>query len=239
VGAIVPVVERERAREALLAPRLVPLPVHPPAVAREPAARAEREPDVHAEPEARRLGGDVLAELADLEHGGDPAAQELGHGEVDARAAGVVVLGAVADGQGLEQPRVEELGAPRVLDERPIERGARDVGVGRDQPGGEDPVPRVHRLVGAPLEGGPDQDDAVALDHHVAVAEQPVAAAVERDDVAGADQGAARRAQERSPSPKSASWRPSGRRMPAMASKSGPPRKRSRASAIGRSCWVT
>ena len=102
------------------------------------------------------------------------------------------------------------------------------------------PVAGVDRLIGVALEPGSRThlDDPVALHDDRAIAEEAVTAPVERDHVAGVNQDA-RHAQPSSPSPKSPSWRPSGRRIPAMVSKSAPPRKWSRASAIGRSCWVT
>ena len=154
VCAVVAVVEGQRPREPLAAALLVPLPVDAPAVLREPAARAEREPEVDAEAEVRRALDDVLAELADLEHGGHAAPEQLGHREVDAGAAGRLVLGAVADRQRLEEARVVELGPPRVLDERPVERRARDVRVGRDETGREHPVAGVDGLVDLALERG-------------------------------------------------------------------------------------
>ena len=149
VGAVVALVERERPREALPATRLVPLPLDPPAVRREPATRAERQAEVDAEAEVPRPLDDVIAHLADLEHRGHAAPEQLGHREVDAGAARRLVLGAVADRQRLEEARVVELGPSRVLDERAVERRARDVGVGRDETGGQHAVarrPRSRRL---------------------------------------------------------------------------------------------
>ena len=133
VRAVDAVVKGEGPRQALTAALLVPLPVNAAAVLREPAPGAERESEVDPEPEVPGALGDVLAELPDLEHGRHAASEELGHGEVDTRPAGRLVLGAVAHRQRLEEARVVELGPAGVLDERPVERGARDVGVGRDQ----------------------------------------------------------------------------------------------------------
>src|SRR5262249_26533149 len=73
-----------------------------------------------------------------------------------------------------------------VLDEGAIEGRAADVGVGGDEPGREDAIGGVHRLVDAAVEARPHVEDAVTLDHHHAVSEESVATAVEGDDVAGA-----------------------------------------------------
>ena len=213
VGAVEAVVKGQRPREPLTPALLVPLPVDAPTVLREPPSRAEGEPEGDAEAEVRRALDHVLAELADLEHGGHSAAEQLGHREVDAGAAGRLVLGAVSDRQRLEEARVVELGPSRVLDERPVERGARDVRVGRDEAGREHAIAGVDGLVDLALERGlrADVHDPVALEDDRAVPEEPMAAAIEGDHVTGVDQDAARRGHARSPSPKSPSWRPSGR----------------------------
>ena len=213
VGAVEAVVEGQRPREPLAAPLLVPLPVDAPAVLREPAPRSEGQRAVDAEAEVRGALGHVLAELADLEHRGHAAPEQLGHREVDAGAAGRVVLRAVSDRQGLEETGVVELGPPGVLDERPVERGARDVRVGGDEAGREHTVARVDGLVGLAPERRPRADvhDPVPLEDDRAVPEKTMTAALEGDHVAGVDQGAARGGHERSSSPKSASCRPSGR----------------------------
>ena len=96
VRAVEAVVEGEGPRQPLAAPLLVPLPVDAPAVLREPAPRAEGEPEVDAEAEVPGALDDVLAELSDLEHRRHAAPEELGHREVDAGAARRLVLGAVA-----------------------------------------------------------------------------------------------------------------------------------------------
>ena len=116
---------------------------------------AERLAHVHAHPVVRRALDHVLAERADLHHRGDAAAQHLGHREVDAGAARLLVLGLGAHGQHLEQPRVPELRVAAVLDERPVERRAGDVGVGRDQPRRDDAVRRLDGLVHPPSNRGP------------------------------------------------------------------------------------
>ena len=113
VGALVALVERDRARQTLAPSRLVPLPVDAPAVLREPSPRAEGEPEVDPEPEVPGALDDVVGELADLEHGRHPAPEQLGHREVDAGPARLRVLRAVADRQRLEEPRVVELRAAR------------------------------------------------------------------------------------------------------------------------------
>ena len=133
VGAVESVVEGQRPREALAAAFLVQFPVDAPAVPREPSPRPEGKPEVDAEAEVRGALGDVLAQLPDLQHRCHAAPEQLGHREVDAGPAGRLVLGAVADRQRLEEARVVELGPAGVLDERPVERGARDVRVGRDE----------------------------------------------------------------------------------------------------------
>ena len=84
-----------------------------------------------------------------------------------------------AHGQHLEEPRVPELGIAPVLDERPIEGRAGDVGVGRDEAGRDDAIDGVDRLVDRPVEARAHVEDGVALDDDHAVPEQAVAAAVE------------------------------------------------------------
>ena len=162
---------------------LVPLPLHALAVAREPPARPERLAHVDAQAVVRRALDHVLAQRADLHHRRHAAAQQLGHREVDAGAARFLVLGLAAHRQHLEEPRVPELRVAAILDERAVERRARDVGVGRDQAGRDDAVRRVDRLVHPPVEARADVEDAVALDDDHAVPQQPVPLAVEGDDV--------------------------------------------------------
>src|SRR6185436_149054 len=118
VRAIDAIVKGERPGQSLPAALLVPLPLDAPAVLREPAPGAEREPEVDPEPEVPGALGDVLAELADLEHGRHAAPEELGHGEVHAGPARRLVLGAIAHRERLEEAREVELRAPGVLDER-------------------------------------------------------------------------------------------------------------------------
>ena len=130
VGAVVPLVQLDGPGEPLAALLLVPFPLDPPAVAREPAPGAEGEPHVHAQAVVRGAGGDVLAGAADLHHGGDAAAEELDHREVHARARRLLVLRRAAHRQELEEPGVVELRIAAVLDERAVERRAADVRVG-------------------------------------------------------------------------------------------------------------
>ena len=192
VGAVVLVEELHRPGEPLASRLLVPFPRHAAAVAREPAARAKRQPHVDAQPVVRGALDDVGAHGADLHAGRHPAAQQLGHREVHAGAAGRLVLRLAAHGQHLEEARVPELRAAAVLDERAVERRAGDVGVGGDEARRQHAVARVDRLVRGALERAADVDDALALDENDAVAQQAVAAAVEGDDPAGADRGAPR-----------------------------------------------
>jgi len=195
VRAVVALVELDRSREPLPTLLLVPLPLDPPAVAREPAPGAEGQPHVDAQAEIRGARDDVLTGAADLHDGGDAAAQELGHREIDASPRRILVLRRAADRQELEEPGVIELGIAAVLDERAVERRAADVRVGRDEPGRQDEVAGVDDLrVGSDRRGLPraDRDDAVALDDHGSVAQQAVSAAVEGDDVTGVDGGATR-----------------------------------------------
>src|SRR5262249_58325115 len=100
---------------------LVPLPLDPPAIAREPAAGAERE--AHVDPQAEVAGArhDVLAGAADLHHGGDAAAEQLDHREVDARAGRLLVLRRAADRQELEEAGVVELPIAASLAERAVD----------------------------------------------------------------------------------------------------------------------
>ena len=112
VRAVPAVVERQRPRQSLASAVLVPLPVDTSAVLREPPSRSEGEPEVHPEADVPRALQDVVSELADLQHGRDASAEQLGHREIDARAARRLVLGAVADRQGLEESRAVELGPP-------------------------------------------------------------------------------------------------------------------------------
>src|SRR2546428_260056 len=128
----------------------------------------------------------------DRQAGGDAAPQQVGHGEIDAGAPGLLVLRLAADGQHFEQPRVPELRAAAVLDERAIEGRARDVRVGGDESRCQHAVARVHRLVDLPLAAAADVNDAVALHDEHAIAQQAVTAAVEGDDPARSDRGAAR-----------------------------------------------
>src|SRR5262249_43581574 len=174
---------------------LVPLPLDPPAIAREPAAGAEGESHVDAQAEVAGARDDVLAGAADLHHGGDAAAEELDHREVDARAGRLLVLRRAADRQQLEEAGVVELRVAAVLDERAVERRAADVRVGRDEPGRQDRVSGIDDLDVAHGRRGaarPERNDAVAVDDDGAVAEQAVAAAVEGDHVTGVDGGATR-----------------------------------------------
>jgi hypothetical protein len=191
VRAVVLFHEARGLSQARLPGRLVPFPRDPLAVAREPAAGAEREAFVHAQPELLGALGHVLALAADVEHGRDAAPEQLGHGEVDARPGALFVLRAVANGQVLEESRVPELRAAAVLDERAIERRAAEVRMRADEARGEDAVARVHGLVDRSVGAGTHVDDGLAFDHHHAVAEQAVAVAVERNDPSGFDRGAA------------------------------------------------
>ena len=68
------------------------------------------------------------------------------------------------------------------------------MGVGRDQPGRDDAVARVDRLVHRAVEARTDREDVVALHHHDPVPQEAMAAAVEGEDVAGPDRGALGRA---------------------------------------------
>jgi hypothetical protein len=61
------------------------------------------------------------------------------------------------------------------------------MGVGGDEPGCQDTVSCINRLVHDAIEGAADVRDPLALHDHDAVAEEPVAPAVEGDDPAGAD----------------------------------------------------
>src|SRR5262249_61777434 len=124
--ASVPLVDPEGPGEPLAPLLLAPPPADPPAVAREPAAGAEGKAHVDAQPEVAGSGDDVLAGAADLHHGRDAAAEQLGHREIHARARRVLVLGRAADGQELEEPGVVELGMAPVLDARAVERRAAD-----------------------------------------------------------------------------------------------------------------
>jgi hypothetical protein len=174
VGAVVALVELDGPGEPLASLLLVPFPLDPPAVAREPAPGAEGEAHVHAQTVVRRAGRDVLAGAPDLHHRGHAAAEELDHREIHARARRLLVLRRAADRQELEEAGVEELGVAAVLDERAVERGAADVRVGRDQPGCQDRVAGVDGLdVGPGRRGlsGSDGDDAVAFDDHGTVAQ--------------------------------------------------------------------
>src|SRR5207253_5858873 len=195
VGAVVPLVELDRPGEALAALLLVPLPLDPPAVAREPAAGAEGEAHVHAQAEVRGACDDVLAGAADLHHRRHAAAKQLGHREVDARPRGFLVLRRAADRQELEEAGVEELRVAAVLEERAVERRAADVGVRRDEPGRQDRVAGVDGLEVGPDGRGTsraDRDDTVAVDDDDAVPQQAVSAAVEGDHVTGVDGGTTR-----------------------------------------------
>src|SRR5207245_3693973 len=82
-----------------------------------------------------------------------------------------------------------------VLDERAVERRAAYVGVGADEPRRQDTVAGVHPLVGRALVGPADVHDAVALEHHLPVAQDAVLPPVERDDPARPNRESARHAQ--------------------------------------------
>jgi hypothetical protein len=196
VGPVGARVEREGALETLPPLRLVPLPHYAPPVAREPAAGAEREPQVHAQPVARGALDHLLAEPADLHDGRDPAPQQLGHREIDAGTAGLLVLSPAPDREHLEQARVPELRATAILDERAVERGAPEVGVGGDEARREHAVGGVDGLVRRPLEPRPHVEDPVSFEHDHAVAQQAVAAPIEGDDPAGPDGDASPRAHD-------------------------------------------
>ena len=177
-------VEVDGALEPLAALLLVPLPFHALAVLGQPPPRPEGLAHVDAKAVVRSTLDDIVAEGADLHHRGDTAAQELGHGEIHAGPSRLLVLRLAPHGQHLEEPRVPELRVAAVLDEGAVERRAADVRVRGDEPGREDAVGGVHRLVHAPVEAGPHVEDAVALDDHHAVAQEAMAPPVEGDHVA-------------------------------------------------------
>src|SRR5439155_16939522 len=177
-------VELDRPGEALAALLLVPLPLDPPTVAREPAAGAKGEAHVHAQAEVRGACDDVLAGAADLHHRRHAAAKQLGDREVDARPRGFLVLRRAADRQELEEAGVEELRVAAVLEERAVERRAANVGVRRDELGSQDRVAGVDRLEVGPDGRGTsraDREDKVAVDDEDAVTQLAVSSAVEGD----------------------------------------------------------
>ena len=104
VGAVVLLDELGGLSQALPPCFLVPFPDDAPPVAREPAPRAEREPFVDTQTETLRALGHRVGVAADVQHGGDTAAQQLGHREVDAGERTLEILRAIADRQVLEQP---------------------------------------------------------------------------------------------------------------------------------------
>jgi hypothetical protein len=189
-------VELDGATQSRLAGRLVELPLYAPAVVRDPAPGAEGLAHVHAQAEAAGRLHHVLALAADLHDGGAAAPQQLAHRELDAGPAPFLVLGGAAHGQHLEEPGEPELWVPAVLDERLVERRAGDVGVGRDEPGREDAVARVHRLVGGPFEARAHVNDPVPFEHHDAVTQEAMPSTVEADDVARTDERAPRAHQD-------------------------------------------
>ena len=117
VGAVPALVQLDGVGEPAPSLLLVPLPLDAPPVAGQPAARAEGEADVDAQPEVAGTGGDVLAGAADLHHRGHAAPQQLGHREVDTGVRRLVVLRGAAHRQELEEPGVEELWVAAVFDE--------------------------------------------------------------------------------------------------------------------------
>src|SRR5262249_22561832 len=106
--------------------------------------------------------------------------------------ASLLVLRVAPHGEHLEETREPELRVAAVLDEGAIEGRPADVSVGGDEAGRDDAIESVHCLVDAAVEARTYMEDAVALDHHHAVAEESVALAVENNDVAGADRNAFR-----------------------------------------------